>query len=117
MIEILNITADYNQSFNISLEDGSNLFFKINYIHSQKSWFFSLQKDAFIINNLRLVTTPSLLFQFKNIINFDILVLSSDIYDPGFLTDFTTGRIRIFVLNADDRQFIDTTISGIINGN
>lgn len=62
----------------------------------------------FVANGLRLVATPNMLFQWKNIIPFGLMCVSNDGYDPFYLDDFTTGRIKIYLLNSTDVPIFET---------
>ena len=117
MFQVQGITDAPQQNFNIRLEDNSLLSLSLKYVDSQNSWFYAISHPKLTLNYARLTSTFSLLYQWQNIINFDISVSSTDIYDPAFQTDFTTGRIEIYVLTQDDRIYLDSLITGqIANG-
>jgi len=100
--QIVTFTADPNQSISIVLADGTVVSMTLNYFAGQEGWFYSLNYNngAFIANNRRLVTSPNMLSQFKNLIEFGLSVVTTDDYEPIFLTDFVTGRASFYILES-----------------
>lgn len=113
--QIINFTADPSQNISIVLADGTSMTMQLRYFAGQQGWFYSLNYNngAFIVNNRRLVASPNLLSQFKNIIEFGLAVTTSDGYEPIFLTDFVTGRAQFYILEATHVQAIDEAIINV----
>lgn len=110
MNQITALTDDPRQSLTISLDDNSKVSFSLVFREQQQGWFYSLIYGEFSLNNRRLVTSPNILRQFKNIIPFGIFIDSTDNLDPAFLEDFSSGRILFYVLNSEDVLTVEEDI-------
>lgn len=102
---ITGLTSDANQSQNLILPDGSSAPFTMTYIDNQQGWFFGISYGSnFSLINRRLVVNPSLLRPWRGIIPFGLALMTTDGYEPIFITDFTSGRASLYLLDADDVQ-------------
>lgn len=114
--QIVNFTADPNQNVIIVLNDGTSINMNLNYYAGQQGWFYSFNYNngQFIVNNRRIVASPNMLSQFKNIIEFGFAVTIADGYEPIYIDDFILGRANFYILEADD---VEITAGTIINAN
>lgn len=108
MLQLTNLTSDPRQQFTIIGENGEIIPTYLFYCPTQIGWFMNISYGNFVANGLRLVATPNMLFQWKNIIPFGLMCVSNDGYDPFYLDDFTTGRIKIYLLNSTDVPIFET---------
>jgi hypothetical protein len=106
MKEITGIKENANQSLNFVLEDGNTFTIDLQFRSNVNAWYYTITSDVFTIRNKRLVNSPNVLFQYKNILKFGISVISNDGQDPAFITDFSTGRIRLFVIENTEKDEI-----------
>jgi len=105
------LTDDYKQKYSITNEDNVTFDFLLEYSAIQEMWLFSISyDDNFTLNNHRLVYSPNILRQYKNIIPFGLSVNSIDKSDPYFLNDFTTSRIEVYVLTEEEVKKIESDI-------
>lgn len=113
--QIVNFTVDPNQNIIIALNDGTSVNMNLNYFAGQQGWFYSFNYNngQFIVNNRRLVTSPNMLSQFKNIIEFGFAVTTLDGYEPIFIDDFVTGRASFYILESTDVAVIAETIINV----
>lgn len=113
--QVINFTADPNQSIVLALADGTTISMDLNYFAGQEGWFYSLNYNSgqFIVSNRRLVTSPNMLAQFRDIIPFGLAVTTSDGYEPIFLTDFVTSRASFFILETADVLAITESIINV----
>ncbi len=113
--QIINFTADPNQNIVLVLADGTTLSLDLSYYAGQEGWFYSLNYNSgqFIVNGRRLVTSPNMLAQFRNIIPFGLAVTTSDGYEPIFLTDFATRRANFYILESLDVEAIAGSIINV----
>ncbi len=111
MKQINSITDDAKQSLAIILEDGSRVQTTLNYIAAQNGWFYSFIYGDFTSNNRRLVNSPNMIRQFRNILPFGLACLVTDGYEPVYIDDFTSGRVTLFVLNEEDVLETETLIT------
>ena len=107
--QVVNFTADPNQQIVLVLADGTSLTLNLSYFAGQEGWFYSVNYNngQFVVSNRRLVTSPNMLSQFSNLINFGLAVTTSDGYEPIFLTDFVTGRASFYILEEADVAVIE----------
>jgi len=102
MRKITNITDEPKQSFDLILDDNTVYKFALEYNDLVQSWTYSLENENFTVFGRKLVASPNILRQFKNIIPFGLFVESTDLLDPFNIKDFSTGRISIFILNETE---------------
>lgn len=111
---INSLTDDAKQLLSLVLEDQSRVQMRLNYIPAQAGWFYSLQYGDFIIYNRRLVNSPSVLRQFRNLIPFGLACIVSDGYEPVYQDDFASGRVSLYVLTeaevVETEEFIIVTL-------
>lgn len=111
---ITGLTSDPNQAQNIILLDGSNVPFSMTYFDNQQGWFFNLSYGSnFSLFNRRLVVSPNMLRTWRNIIPFGLALMTTDGYEPIFITDFISGRASLYILDTDDVQ----NYENILNSN
>lgn len=105
------LTDDYKQKYSITNEDNQTFDLLLEYIELQESWLFSISYgDSFTLNNNRLVYSPNILRQYKNIIPFGLSVNTIDKSDPYFLSDFTSSRVELYVLTEEEVEQIEKNI-------
>jgi hypothetical protein len=113
--QVINFTADANQNIVLVLGDGTSVNLTLNYFAGQQGWFYSFNYNdgQFLVNNRRLVTSPNMLSQFKNIIEFGFAVTTSDGYEPIYIDDFVTGRAKFYILESSDVAVIEETVINV----
>lgn len=112
MRQITGLTSDANQSQNIILPDGSNAPFSMTYFDNQQGWFFNLSYGAnFSLVNRRLVVSPNMLRPWRGIIPFGLALMTTDSYEPIFITDFISGRAILYVLDSNDVQHYENILT------
>lgn len=103
MTEITGLTADVNQSQNLILPDGSAAPFSMTYMDNQQGWFFTLTYPNWTgVTNKRMTVSPNMLRSYRGVIPFGLALVTTDGYEPIFITDFLTGRATLFLLNSSD---------------
>ncbi len=102
MRQITSLTDDASQILTLVLEDGTRVNMTIQYVPNQEGWFYSLTYGAFIVNNRRLVNSPNMLRQFRNIIPFGLACTVLDGYEPVYQNDFTSARVSLYTLTTQD---------------
>lgn len=113
---IQQITNDPRQKQTLILPDGSSMDFVIEYKPQQLGWFIvNLTYKLFSVGNIRIVTSPNILHQFKNQIPFGIACFVTENQEPTTLQDFATGRATLFMLTADEVLFYSEVLSGQVS--
>ena len=109
------LTNAPNQTIQVSLEDGSVFTLNLYYRPQQNGWFFdviwpgsSVIPIPFSSYNRRLVASPNVLRQFRQLIDFGILVATPDNSDPNLQTAFVDGSTVVTLLNAADVTSMET---------
>lgn len=109
------LTNAANQTINVTLEDGSTFTFNLYFRPQQNGWFYdvvwpgsSVIPIPFTSHNRRLVTSPNILRQFRELIDFGILVATPDNSDPNLQTAFVDGSTIVTLLNAADVAAMET---------
>lgn len=107
MKEITGLTDNPKQSLFFVLENNTTFSLYLEFRANVNGWVYSITKDSFKLNNKRLVMSPNILFQFTNILNFGITVISNDGQDPNSVDDFITERVRLFVIENTEKKEIE----------
>jgi hypothetical protein len=107
---IESITDQPNQSLTLMLEDGTKIAMTLVYKENQAGWFYSLSGGGLTVYNRRMVASPNLLRAFRDIITWGVACTTSDGYEPVFINDFSEGRAKFFLLNAEDVASVETQI-------
>lgn len=115
MFLVKEISDEAKQKHTLILPDGSSLTMIVEYKPMQLGWFITqLQYKTFEINNIRIVTSPNMLHQFKNRIPFGIGIFVTDNQEPVLQGDFLSGRAQMFILSAAEVAFFTEVLSGQI---
>ncbi len=113
MNQITQITDDPKQSMILILPDGSSTEVHIEYKTMQQGWFISsLIYKTFIVQGLRIVTSPNMLYQFKNQIPFGLACFVQQDDEPTQLQDFSSGRATLFLLDSVDLAAFEGLLVG-----
>jgi hypothetical protein len=102
MIQINGISSYPSQQFTVVGAQGENISFNLYYLPGQQGWFYDVSYGSFTVTGQRLVVSLNTLNQWVNIIEFGLMCMSTDGYDPLYIDDFTTGRIALYLLTQAD---------------
>jgi hypothetical protein len=116
MKQITELTNQPNQKYTIVLDNNETVDLVLTYSDNQQCWFCDInyKQDTFICNGIRVVSSPNILHQWKNVIPFGIAIITNDKTDPYFINDFSTNRVGLFILNADDVDFVSSNYINIL---
>lgn len=110
MQEITSITSSPNQRMTLVLENNDTVDFRLYYSVRQQSWFYDLTYNDTTVNCSRVVLTPNSLRQFKRILPFGIGFSADSFVEPFSIDDFSTGRVKMFILNSNEVEEIESEI-------
>lgn len=111
---IQNITADAKQKQTLLLPDQSSMVFSLEYKPMQTGWFFTqITQKSFVVNNLRVVTGPNILHQFRNEVPFGIACIVDGAQEPLLQEDFLSGRAQLYLLSFAEIQQVSRILSGL----
>lgn len=108
MFKLTGFTDQPKQETNFVLADGSRVYMYLEYKPNQQGWFFSLTHDDFILDGIRLVPSPNILRQWKDVQNFGLLVTTSDNGEPYRQSAFVDGYLEVYLIDANELEEIDS---------
>lgn len=101
------LTDDAIQQYNLLGDAGQQISFTLRYLPRQSRWLFDITYLDFTLNGVALTVALNALREFKNILNFGLAVSSTDGFEPQFIEDFLSGRIKIYLLNQAEVNSIE----------
>ena len=101
------LTANPIQKYTVITEEGDRFTLDLRFLPSQAAWEASIEWGSVLILGISLVLSPNLLFGFRNILPFGLLVSATNGIEPAYLDDFTTGRIKLYVMTENDLAELD----------
>ena len=104
------LTDQARQSYTLVGESGEQIRFDLIFMPTQSAWMFNVGYLDFQLNGVFLTVMPCVLYNYRNILPFDIMCASSDGYEPQFIDDFINGRISLYLLTKAEAQEVDTVI-------
>lgn len=110
MNQIISLTDSPRQSFYFSIDTGDKVNFYLYYYLTQKSWFFDFTWKDYTACGSRVVLTNNALRHLKNIIPFGIAFMSEGNVEPFDITDFSSGRVKMYILNQSEVEEIESNI-------
>ena len=112
MKQIISLTDNARQRFEVPLDNGDLVSIYLYYYPTQYSWFFDIEYKNYINNGNRVVLTPNALRHLKDILPFGIAFLSEGYAEPFQLTDFSSGRVGMYILNQEEVEEVEINIYG-----
>ena len=106
------LNSNAYQSVTFDTKEGKRVKLTFRFIPSQETWFFDVESDSLTVYGLALATFINLLDSYKNIISWGMYVWSEDGFDPYKIDDFSTGRIRVAVLEDLENAVIEEFLNG-----
>ena len=114
MVALDNLSDSPNQKTSVTLDDGSTLALTFVFRPATQHWECDIVHPSITKNGMQLVVHPNQLRQFRSVIPFGLAIVSTDGADPAYIDDFTSGRVTVYVLNAQDVQDVETNILGAL---
>lgn len=109
---INNLTSSPRQSFQIPIDTGEYVQFNLYYFITQKSWFFDFSYNNYTSNGNRVVLSPNTLRHLKNLIPFGLAFMAEGNVEPFDISDFSSGRVGMYILNSEEVSEIESTVYG-----
>lgn len=110
--ELSTLTENAYQSVSFVTNKGENVSLTFHYIPSQQTWFFDVVSNSLTVYGLALTTFVNLLDPYHNQISWGLYVWSKDGFDPYRIDDFTSGRIKIAILEDLENAIIEEYLNG-----
>lgn len=102
MKQLTEISTDPKQKFTVLTEDNQSFELLLEYSDQQQCWFYSITFGILSINGSRVVTGANILRNYKNVLPFGIAITTDDLSEPFLIDDFSTSRVRFFVLTEEE---------------
>lgn len=112
MNQIISLTDSPRQSFQFPIDTGDIINFYLYYYVTQKSWFFDFTYRNYTSRGNRVVLTPNALRHLKNIVPFGVGFMAQGNVEPFDLTDFSSNRVGMYILNSEEVKEIESNIYG-----
>ena len=113
MQKIRQVTNDALQTQTIVLADGSTFDMTMYYIPQQYGWFLTnITYGNFVLNSVRITTSPNILYQYKNQIPFGIACVTKGNLEPTQQQDFADGTSALYLLTAAEVDEYSEYLSG-----
>lgn len=110
-MNIITTLTDYpNQRHSLVIDEGGSADFRLYFSGRQMSWYYDITYGDITINGSKVVLTPNSLRQFKNILPFGLRFFTDGYVEPFKIDDFSTGRIKMGILNSDEVQQIEKEV-------
>lgn len=110
MQQIDTISSEPKQRFSLVLDNNETVDFKLYYLARMQSWYYDFTYKDLTVNSSKVVLTPNSLRNFRRIIPFGIAFTSDGLVEPFEITDFSSGRVKMYVLNSDEVNQIEEEI-------
>ncbi len=112
MQQITNLSDEADQTTRVALANGSIAVFEFIYLAAVERWAFSVSHPDIQIDGMILCAGPNVLRDFRNVIPFGLGCYTTDGADPFYIEDFASGRVTLYVLDASEVDFFETSIFG-----
>lgn len=114
MKAITNVSNDAHQKAVVLLEDGTSVVFTLDFFPSTQRWILGVERDTFSIKSIAICVHPNLLRSYRRVIPFGISCVASDGVDPFDINDFSSGRIKLYLLdNTSGENDVDRMESSV----
>lgn len=112
-IRILTTLNDNSyQSVSFNTKEGELVKLTFRFVPSQETWFFDVESPSLTVFGLALTAFSNILYSYKNIISWGMYVWSKDGFDPWRINDFSSGRIRVAILEDLENAVIEEFLNG-----
>lgn len=110
MRQITEFTTSTFQTCKLPLETRESVDFKLYYAPTQLSWYFDFSYNDIISNGNKLVLGFNILRAYKDRIPFGLLVEADKNIEPFSIDDFSTGRVRVYILDQNEVDEIESVV-------
>jgi hypothetical protein len=112
MYDVNQISSDPKQSQILYLPDGTAISVSFEYMPQQYGWFLNLVYGNFVLNGVRITTSPNMLHQYRNLIPFGLCVSMVNNLEPTNQQDFSSGNAQMFILSSDEVTQYEVYLNG-----
>lgn len=115
---IQNLTNDAKQKHTISLANGKRLVLELMFFATQNAWYGNINYNdsEFVLNGFKIVSSPNILYQYQNIIDFGLSCECEGFQEPMFVDDFLVGRASLSIITQEEFVNVNTILESSISG-
>lgn len=110
MHQITTLTNEPIQRHQLVLDNNDTVDFRLYFSSRTQCWYFDFAYKELSVKCSKVVLSPNLLRNFRRIIPFGIAFASDGSTEPFRLDDFSSNRIKMYVLNSEDIESIEQEI-------
>jgi hypothetical protein len=114
MQQILNITSEPKQQYQLLIENQGTITLQLEYVDSQLGWFFNVITSDDSSYCRRITNCPNLLRDKQNTLKFSLACTVENGLEPFSIDDFKSGNAKLYILSHDEVQYIGKEIYGKI---
>lgn len=107
-----NLTAFSDQTSDLILEDGTVANVRFKFDGATERWRLDVTYGTHILNGIGLCCFPNILRQWRKVIPFGLACVAAGQVDPFRSVDFSTGRVKMYLLNATDVAAVEVDVLG-----
>lgn len=96
------IRATGKQNLNATAENGEIINMTLYYLPAVQEWKIDISSNSFNLKSLRLFSSPNILGQYENLINYGLAVVTLEGGEPFLINDFSSKRVNIYVLSPSE---------------
>lgn len=99
MIKITGLTSSPSQTFNIpEPTTRKNIYFSLYFSPRCQCWYIDIKYETFNAKGLKLVRGFNILSRHIKVLPFGLSVAVSDNFEPFLINDFSSGRVKLWLL-------------------
>lgn len=110
MIKIDNLGPEARQSLGVVLDDLSVVNLEFTFLPAIQKWSYDLSYGSFSSKGNILCTHANIIRRYRKNLPFGIACVTADGTEPFMVDDFVSGRVSLYVLNADDVAYVEESI-------
>ena len=113
MVKITSINNNANQIIQYQANDGSVVLLNLKYLANVQRWILNVNQSVtnFIVNGIGLSLNLNILREWREIIDYGIMIASENGFDPYKIDSFSSGECSFYILeNSSEVQEIENSI-------
>lgn len=110
MLQITTLTQNPKQTHRLTLENNNTVDFTLYFSARMQSWYYDFTYQNTTVNCSKVTLTPNSLRNFKKILPFGIAFVGEGDIEPFQIDDFSSGRVKMYVLNEQEVEQIEKEI-------
>lgn len=113
MIKITGLTQSAVQKFRINDPNGGGeIIMRLVYRPRVQRWFIDIEFGSFVLTGFKIHRSPNVLYKWSNVIPFGLAVTVADNFEPFVINDFSSDRVKLFLLTTAEVEKADELIDG-----